>query len=413
MNVRGRKVVITGAGAVTALGPNVNTLWEAMLAGRTGIRAIRSLELTTHRTRIGAEIDDAVWAAAFEGRPGAGADRAVELAAAAAAQALAQAAIPPAGPETPPRPIGVLVGSGGGCVNALANAYFTLKDKGPRGVRPTTVPRTMSNAISSRLSMEFKLGGTNYVTVSACTSSTVSLGIAARMIRHGDADAVLCVGTETPFEAGSFAAWDNLGVMSRRPDPLQACRPFDKDRDGCVIGEGAGALMLETEASARERGAPILASILGFGESSDTTHITRPSADGQARALRAALDSAGAAPGDVEFINAHGTATDANDSCEAESIRLAFGPATDRIPVASNKPFFGHLLGACGIVETLVTVFSLKTGVVPPNLNLDHPDPACPLRFVGSSPMTLNARIAVKANFGFGGSNAVLVLGKD
>ena len=407
-----RQVVITGTGAVTALGPNVDTLWNAMLSGQTGIRNLQSVELTTHKTRIGAEIDEAVWTAAFAGRRTADGDRVIDLAAAAAAQALEEARIPAASPDTPPRPIGVLVGTGGGCMHELANAYIAFKEKGARGLRPTTVPRTIFNAISSRLSMEFKLGGPNYVTVSACTSSTVVLGIAARMIRHGDADTVLCVGAEATFEPATFAAWDNLGVMSRNANPTQACRPFDTNRDGCVLGEGAGALVLESIDHARERGAPVLAEILGFGESSDTTHITRPSPEGQARAIRAALDSAGLTPDAVGFINAHGTATKTNDLCEAESIRLAFGEAADRIPVASNKSFFGHLLGACGAVETIVTVRGLQAGRVPPNLNLAHPDPACPLRFVGDSPMDLDATVAVKANFGFGGNNAVLVLGK-
>jgi 3-oxoacyl-[acyl-carrier-protein] synthase II len=268
----------------------------------------------------------------------------------------------------------------------------------------------MYNAISSRISMRFKLTGPNYVVVSACTSSTTAIGLGFRMIRDGYADRVLCGGTEAIFEPGVFRAWDSLGVMSRNPDPARACRPFDKDRDGCILGEGAGTLLLESLDNARQRSAGIRAEISGYGESSDTTHITRPNPEGQAQAMRAALSDAGLSPADVGFVNTHGTATESNDLCESQSIRAVLGSAAGTIPAASSKSFVGHLLGASGVVETAVTILGLEAGTVPGNLNLDNRDPRCNLLFVGKEPMTVTSPIAMKNSFGFGGNNAVLIV---
>jgi 3-oxoacyl-[acyl-carrier-protein] synthase II len=406
-------VVVTGAGAVTALGSDVDTLWNAVRARGAAIRTLQALDPAAYKTRVAAEIDDTVRDAAMaDAGVASSGDRTVDFALAAAAQALraAGAAVPEPGAD--PLDIGVLAGTGAGCAHTMGDAYARFLEKGPRGLRPTTVPRTMMNAISSTLSMRFRLGGPNYVVVSACTSSTVALGIGYRMIRSGDADAVLCVGTEAPFDPGTFAAWDNLGVMSRNADAAAACRPFDSARDGCVLGEGAAALLLESSARAAARSAPILGRVLGFGESSDTTHITRPSAEGQARALCAALRSAGIEPGGIGFLCAHGTATAANDRTEAESIRRAFGSAADTLPVFSAKSRVGHLLGACGAVETVISLCALRDGFVPGNLNLDAPDPACPLCLPAPEGRAVTAAACVNANFGFGGGNAVLVLGK-
>jgi 3-oxoacyl-[acyl-carrier-protein] synthase II len=287
---------------------------------------------------------------------------------------------------------------------------MTYMEKGLRGIRPTTIPRCMSNAVTAQISMRFRLTGPNYVIISACTSSTNAIGTAFRMIRDGYAEQVLCGGAESLFDPATYGAWNNLGVMSRNPDPAKSCRPFDAARDGCVLGEGAAALMVESLDSARQRGARIRAELIGYGESSDAEHITSPSAEGQARAIRAALASAGIQPADIGFINAHGTATKANDTCESQSVRMALGDAADRIPVASNKSFFGHLLGAAGAIEALVTILGLESGNVPPNLNLDNPDPACNLNFVGNAAMAIASPIAMKNSFGFGGDNAVLVL---
>jgi len=280
----------------------------------------------------------------------------------------------------------------------------------PAQTASSPVPRCMANAVSSQISMRFRLTGPNYIVASACASATSAIGIAYRMVKDGAADMVLAGGVDAPFDAFAYGAWNNLGVMSTNPVPEKACRPFDKDRDGCVLGEGAGIMILESMESALNRKARIRGEICGFGESSDALHVTRPNPEGQALAIRKALSSAGMTPADISFINAHGTATEANDECESKSIRLAMGNETDRIPVSANKSYFGHMLGASGAVESIVTLLCLESGIIPPNLNLDNPDPLCNLNFVGKEPLRISASVAMKNSFGFGGNNAVLIM---
>jgi 3-oxoacyl-[acyl-carrier-protein] synthase II len=357
-------------------------------------------------------VESAALAAEVGARKLPSADRTCQLALLASDQALRQAGLITGEAPFPPREVPVLIGSGAGCMPSLFEAFAGYHAKGVRGIRPTTVPRCMTNAISSSISMHFRLTGTNFVTVSACSASTIAIGLAFRMIRDGYAEQVLCGGADAPFDPLTFGSWDNLGVMSRNPDPAQACRPFDAKRDGCVLGEGAAALIVESAESAKRRGAAVRASILGYGESSDADHITRPSVEGQARAMALAIQSAGLGPGDIGFVSAHGTATKANDECESQSLRAVLGPHVDRVPVLSNKSYFGHLLGASGAVETVAAIIAMETGTLPPNLNLVEPDPLCSLRLVGSRPEPTDARIAMKNSFGFGGTNAVLILGR-
>ena len=408
-----RKVVVTGLGVVTALGLDERTFWSNLLAGRSGVTPLTGVDLTDVKSRNASQVDTALLQQAMEARGITSSDRAIDLAMLASAQALEQAGLL-AGAAAPPAPqeIGTIFGTGQGLSNTITESWMDYFAKGPRGVRPTTIPRCMANALAAQISMRFRLTGPNYVVICACSSGSTAIGIAFRMIRDGYADRVLCGGAESALDIGSVTAWNRLGVMSRSGDPPRACRPFDRDRDGFVIGEGAAAILLESLESARERAARIRAEVCGYGESSDADHITRPSAEGQAQSICAALQDAGITPGDVGFINAHGTATKANDECESQSIRLALGAAADAIPVASNKSFFGHLLGAAGALETLVTILGLEYGTVPPNLNLENPDPACAVRLVGAQPLALNASYAMKNSFGFGGDNGVLVLRK-
>jgi 3-oxoacyl-[acyl-carrier-protein] synthase II len=246
--------------------------------------------------------------------------------------------------------------------------------------------------------------------VSACAAGTNAIGTAFRQIRNGYSDVVLCGGVDAFLDPFFFGVWNNIPALSRNPDPARACRPFDADRDGLVLGEGAGALVLESLDSAERRGARIRGEVAGYGESSDAGHITHPSVEGQAEAIRRALASAGVAPSEIGFINAHGTATRANDVTESRSIRAALGDAAASIPVASNKSYFGHTLGAAGGIETIVTLLGLEAGKVPPNLNLDNPDPECELCLVGDQPLEIDSPVAMKNSFGFGGGNAVLIL---
>jgi len=268
----------------------------------------------------------------------------------------------------------------------------------------------MANAVCSQAAIRYRLTGPNYVMTSACTSSTTALGVGFRMIKDGYINTALCGGADTVFDPLTMTAWDRLGVMSKNPDPATSCRPFDRDRDGCVIGEGAAALVLESLESARERGATIRAEICGYGESSDAKHITAPDAEGQARAIQAALASADIAPDSVGYINAHGTATGANDPSECTAVTMALGDAAPDVPMGSTKSYFGHLLGGSGAIEVLGTVLALENETLPANLNLENPDEACQACLVGSTSQALARPYALKNSFGFGGNNGVLVL---
>ncbi len=405
-----RRVVVTGMGLVGPTGSDEDVFWTNMLAGKTGVRAIASLDTADFKTVCGAEIDDADLADALPPFIPASSDRVTAMALAAAFQALTRAGLRDAcaAPPFPPLPIPAIVGTANGPSHVIQDSYESFFKSGPRGPRPTTIPRSMLNAISAQISMQFALTGANYAVVSACTSSTSAIGTAFRMVRHGYADQALCGGAESAFVPSAFSAWNNLGVMSKNPDPATACRPFDSKRDGFVLGEGAAMLVLESLDSAQARGARIRAELCGFGESSDAGHITRPDPQGQAVAIRAALADAQLDPGEVGYINAHGTATKANDACESQSIRLALGDATDRLLVASSKSFFGHLLGAAGAMESLVAILALEQGMVPPNPNLENHDPECAIPLVGREATPIQTDVALKNSFGFGGYNAVL-----
>lgn len=412
MSSNTQRVVITGVGVATPLGLDENSLWKNLLAGTSGIRTITQLNPEDYRTPYVGEIDTAKLTEALAAATIRPLGRTVDLAVLAAHQALTQANVRTGEPPFDPMPIPCIFGTGTGPTHAIYATYNGHATKGAKGIRPTAIPRCMANVMASQISMRYRLTGPNYAIVSACSSSTAAVATGFRMIRSGTCDQALCGGADAPFEPTMFASWDALGVMARTPDADTACRPFDKHRAGCVLGEGAGAILLESLESAQRRNATIRAELLGYGESSDAKHITKPDPNGQAAAISQALTIGGLQPTDVGFINAHGTATRANDSCEAASIRIALGSHTDTIPVASNKSFFGHLLGASGIVETVVTLRGLQEQTVPPNRNLDQPDPDCALRFVGPKAMALDHRVALKNSFGFGGNNTVLALGR-
>lgn len=403
-----RRVVVTGMGVVTPIGLDEKTLWENMLAGRHGIRPLSFLQPEEFKSKNAAQVDQALLDTALSAMQARPSDRAADMAVLASTQALEAAGLRNS-QEPVERRVATIVGTGGGVAESVEEAYRRYSEGGLKGVRPTTVVRIINNSISSGVSIRFHLTGPNYVVTSACTSASNAIGVAMRMVRDGYADQALCGGTDTLFLRSLFGAWDKIGAMSANPDPNRASRPFDADRDGFIMGEGAAMLVLEAEEVAKARGARIRGEICGYGESSDADHITRPNPRGQASAIRAALDDAGILPEEVGFINAHGTGTEANDESEALSIRDVFGKAADEIWVASNKSYFGHLMGASGAVESVVTILGLEAGIVPPNLNLDKPDPKCNLRFVPGTATAIPSPVAVKNSFGFGGNNAVLV----
>jgi len=403
-----RRVVVTGMGVATSLGVGVDESWRRLLKGECGIRRLRAIDPTPYRTQNASEVDDDAVLAALATLGQRPQERTSDLALVAAAQALDGAGLPM--PADQDNSMGVMLGTGGGCANALYAAYHGFFAKGPRGIRPTAVPRTMFNAISSRLSLVFGLRGPNFMIVSACSSSATAIGIAFRTLRHGYADTILCGGAECMLEPVTYGAWDNLGVLSRISDPQTCCRPFDKGRKGFILGEAAGMLVLETLDEARRRGRAVHAEVVGYAETSDATHITRPNAAGQAAAIRGVLASAALSPDEIGFVNAHGTATEVSDVCESSAIRAALGPATDHVPVVSNKSALGHLIGASGAVEAIMSILALRDQTLPPNLNLDDPDERCDLCLVGGEAAPFNSSVALSHSFGFGGHNVALAL---
>ena len=403
-----RRVMVTGLGLVTAIGLDEASVWSALVAGRTGLRTMRLHKLEGNLVQNGAELD----AAPFEPSLPAGlrrADRSLKFAYEAARQALGGAGRL-GGAAAGTQDIASIWGSAAGTLETLHQAVIRFADKGPKGMRPSSVPNCMSNSIAANISINFQITGANYVVVSACTSSTNAIGVAFRMIREGQAEAVLCGGTEAAFSPFYYACWNNLGVLSTIADPARALRSFAADRAGTLLGEGAGALLLESHESALRRGVRIRGEIVGYGESSDATHITAPSVAGQAKAIRAALASAGIEPAAIGYINPHGTGTEANDATESQAITEALGAAAATIPVGATKPYFGHTLGASGAIETIATLLALEHRLIPPSLNLENPDPACSLCLAGPSPAPLAGDYAMKNSFGFGGGNAVLIL---
>ena len=409
MTEKGR-VVITGMGAVSAYGFGEDILWENMLAGQTAIGPIKHIDTDGLKNGIGATVNREKLSNELRSIRRRYNDFSVDSAVLAADMALKQAGLI-AGEQPPdPQNVATLIGTGIGSPESYYGAVQNYMEKGVKGVRPTTVPRCMANAVCSQIAIRYRLTGPNYVMSSACTSSTNAIGVGYRMIKDGYIDKALCGGTDTIFEPFTLIAWDRLGVMSRNPDPEAACRPFDSGRDGCVIGEGAACLVLESLEHALERGAQIRAEIIGYGESSDAKHIVAPDPEGQARCIQAALDSSGIVPEEVGYISAHGTATRANDPSECRAIRSILGAAADKTSVSSLKSYFGHLLGGSGALETLVTVKVLEAGLIPANLNLRDPDPECDVNLVGAESCPLEQPVALKNSFGFGGNNGVLVL---
>lgn len=398
------EIVVTGMGIVSAIGNSCETVWQALLNGQSGLAPLNKPELTGNTVQQGGLVH-------LEGKVGGKlrkADRTVQMAVAAASQALAEAGL---SEHEGSLSMASIWGCGCGPAETLYNSHLRFAEKGPAGMRPSTVPNCMANSVSAQVSIHFGLQGTNQVIVSACTSATNAIGQGYRLIRHGYADWVLCGGVDAFMDPFYYGVWNNLGVLSKIEDAQKAVRPFDQQRQGTLLGEGAGALVLESATHAAARDAKILGRILGYGESSDATHITNPSVSGQVLAIRAALASAEIEPDTIGYVNAHGTGTTANDLTEARSIRSVFGAHTDQIWVGAMKSYFGHTLGASGALETIATLLALKQATLPPNLNCDQPDPDCEIRLLPTTAQSLaQNKVALKNSFGFGGGNGVLVL---
>ena len=407
------RVVVTGLGLVSPLGVGTETTWQGIVAGRSGAGPITLFDTEGFSVRIACEVDGfdvSPWLVPKEARKF---DRFVHFALGASHMALADSGleITDANAER----VGVVIGSGIGGFPLIERTHETLLTKGPRRVTPFFIPGSIINMCSGLVSIQTGAKGPNSATCTACSTSAHAIGDAALYIRHGYADAIIAGGAEAVICPMPVAGFSSMRALSTRNDePERASRPWDRDRDGFVIGEGAGIVILEEYEFARKRGAPILAEVLGFGMSSDAYHISAPADDGDGaiRVMRSALSEAGLNTQDVQYINAHGTSTPAGDRIETIAVKEVFGDHAGRLMVSSTKSMTGHLLGASGALEFAITVLALNRGIVPPTINLDNPDPENDLDYVAHTARDAEVRFAMSNSFGFGGTNACLVIGK-
>jgi 3-oxoacyl-[acyl-carrier-protein] synthase II len=410
-----RRVVITGMGVVSPLGWELEEFWRRLTAGESGIGPITHFDVSEYDCQIAGEVrgfEPSKWFKVPKDTRRA--DRFTQLAMAASKLAMADAGL--SGAVEDPERFGVMLGSGIGGLKTLEDQHTILLNKGPSRLSPFTIPMLIGNMASGLVAMEFGLQGPNFATVSACATSAHSIGEAWRMIADGDADAFLAGGSEAtivPMGVGGFAAMRALST--RNHEPQKASRPWDRDRDGFVMGEGAGVIVIEELEHARKRGARIYAELAGYGLSADAHHMTAPLPNHEQaqRSMRMALSRAGANVEDVDYINAHGTSTPVGDLAETRAVKATFGQhARNGLVVSSTKSMLGHLLGAAGAVETIICALTIRDGIVPPTINLDNPDEECDLDFVPHKAREKKVRVAVNNSFGFGGHNVSLVVKK-
>ena len=404
-------VVVTGMGCVTPLGSDVASTWEAAIAGTSGVVRLPDEFDERIPIRIAAPSPAQVDVGDVSAKELRRMDRAVILAVAAAREAMADAGLESGGNYDGDR-AGVAIGSGIGGVGNLLEQHRVLLEKGPRRVSPFTIPMSIANMPSGIVAIHHDLRGPNLCHVTACAAGAQAIGESMRALQCGSADVMVAGGTESAILPLVISGFANMQALSKRNDePERASRPFDADRDGFVLGEGAGILVLEREEHARARGARILAHLRGYGTDGDASHMAAPDPEGGGarRCMEAALADAGLAPGDVGHVNAHATSTPAGDAVEAVAMRRIFGAHTDQLPVSATKSMTGHLLGAAGAVEAIFSVNALATGTLPPTLNLDTPDPECTLDHVAGKARPTQAQLAMSNSFGFGGVNASLL----
>lgn len=405
-----QRVVVTGLGMVCPLGNTVESSWQALLAGRSGAQSIEVFDASQFATQFSAPVKNLDLSPYLQEKEARKLDTFIQYGMVAGIQAMQDAQLQVT--DANAHRIGCVVGSGIGGLGSIEQAAATLKEKGPRRISPFFVPGAIINMVAGNLSIRYGLKGANLAVSTACTSATHSIGLAVREIMYGYADAMLCGGAEmatTPVGIGGFGA--ARALSTRNHSPQTASRPWDVDRDGFVLGDGAGVLVLESYAHAKARGARIYAEILGFGTSGDAYHMTSPpeTGEGAARSMINALADAGLAPQAVDYINAHGTSTGAGDAAECAAVKAVFGEHAYQLAVSSTKSMTGHLLGAAGAVEAIFSVLSLRDQVAPPTINLDTPGPGLDLNFVPHQAQSRALSVVLSNSFGFGGSNGTLV----
>ena len=410
MHVGQRRVVVTGLGAITPLGASVAAYWDGLIAGRCGIRTITRFDHAIQEVHIGGECLDFEAAQHMDVRLAKRMDRFSVFAYAAAKMAYRQAGL--ANGQFDPTRAGVVLGTGIGGLREIEEQHLRLLEKGPSKVSAFTIPRLMANAAPGHIAIDLNFQGPSASIATACASAGSALGEAYSSIRRNETDVMMSGGTEaalTPLGISAFASMKALST--RNDDPATASRPFDKDRDGFVLSEGAGLLLLEEYEHAKRRGAAILCEVIGFGASTDASDIVQPQPEGlgAARAMSAGLASAGLNPEDVGYINAHGTSTILGDIAETKAVKAVFGPAAHKVPVSSTKSAVGHLLGASGGVEAIACILALQHQVLPPTINLHTPDPECDLDYVPNTARDARVRVAMSNSFGFGGHNTCIL----
>ncbi len=406
----GRRVVVTGLGMISPVGNTVESTWENILAGQSGAATIESFDVSKFSTQFAASVKDFDISPYLTPKEARKLDVFVQYGMAAGIQAMNDAGLEITD-TTAPR-VGCSIGSGIGGIGQIEKNAEIIRTSGPRKISPFFVPGSIINMIAGNLSVKYNLQGPNLAMVTACTSGTHNIGLGARLIAQGDCDAMLVGGAEmatTPVGLGGFAA--ARALSTRNEDAQGASRPWDKDRDGFVLSDGAGVLVLEEYEFAKARGANIVAELCGFGMSGDAYHMTSPPEDGSgaAASMQNALTDAGLAADAVDYVNAHGTSTPAGDLAESTAVKTIFGSAADSVAVSSTKSMVGHLLGAAGAVEAIFSVLAIRDGVAPPTINLDNPDEGCDLNYVPHTAQQKVIDVAMSNSFGFGGTNGTLV----
>ena len=407
-----RRVVVTGLGLISPVGNSVTEAWSHILAGRSGIANITRFDASGYACRFAGEVKNFNVEDYFPAKDARHMDVFMQFGMAASIQAVRDAGLKTNDElsEEQAERIGCLVGSGIGGLPLIEDTHADLTARGPRRISPFFVPASIINMISGHLSIKFGFQGPNLAIVTACTTGLHCIGEAGRLIEYGDADVMIAGGAESsvsPLGVGGFAA--ARALSTRNDDPTTASRPWDRDRDGFVLGEGAGAMVLEEYEHAKRRGAKIYAELVGFGMGADAFHMTAPSVDGPRRSMRAALRNAGVSADQVQYLNAHGTSTPLGDVNETNAIKQAFGDHAYKLAVSSTKSMTGHLLGGAGGIESLFTVLAVRDQVAPPTINIYNQDPECDLDFCANTAREMKIDLAVKNNFGFGGTNGTLV----
>ncbi len=405
-----RRVVITGVGVVSSTGFGRKEFWESIKNGKSGISRIERIDVSDLPTKVGAEIKSFDPEMFIDRKESKRMDRFVQYAVAATHMAVEDSGLDM--DKVDKDRLGVIIGSGIGGIETLEDQHSVLLEKGPRRVSPFFVPMMIPNMASGYVAIKYGVRGFNECVVTACATGTHSIGDAFRVIQRNDADIMIAGGTEAPITRLSFAGFCASKAMTTNEDPATACRPFDAERDGFVMGEGAGVVILEELEHALNRGAEIIAEIVGYGCNDDAFHITAPleGGEGAAKCMKLALDDAGIDPVDVGYINAHGTSTELNDKNETEAIKKVFGEHAYKLAVSSTKSMTGHMLGAAGAIEAIITALALKEGFLPPTINYRTPDPSCDLDYVPNTGRKADIVYGMSNSFGFGGHNATLIL---